>query len=83
MSPHQKRSIETLVNHARYLAIAAEGNPSNAVLGVAILGFELEKTELPVEEKVELLDAYSEEFGEEEVAALVEQYQKADGQHEL
>ena len=75
--------IETLVNHARYLAIAAEGNPADAVLGVAILGFELEKTELPVEEKVELLDAYSEEFGEEKVAALMEQYQEADGQHEL
>ena len=75
--------IETLVDHACYLAIAAEGNPTNAVLGVAILGFELEKTEFPVEEKVELLDAYSEEFGEEEVAALVEQYQEADGQHEL
>ena len=75
--------IETLVNHARYLAIAAEGNPADAVLGVAILGFELEKTELPVEEKVELLDAYSEEFGEEKMAALMEQYQEADGQHEL
>ena len=48
-----------------------------------MLGFELEETEFPVEEDVEFLHPDSEELGEEEMAALVQQYQQRDGQNEL
>ena len=52
--------IETLVNHTCYLAVATQGQPSDAILRVAVLGFEFEQAELPVEENVEFIDPHSE-----------------------
>jgi hypothetical protein len=57
-------------------------------LGITILGFKLKDTTVPfpnagVEEEVELIYTYAKEFGKEEVAALMEQHQQANGQHEL
>ena len=80
--------VETLVDHTSYLTIAAQWQPTHAVLCVATLGFPFEQAAVPfpdagVEEQVELVDAHPEEFGEEEVAALMEQHQQAYGQHEL
>ena len=35
--------VETLVDHARNLAVAAQGQPSCTILGVAVFGFELKE----------------------------------------
>ena len=75
--------VHRFVNHTRYLAVAAERKPTDAVRSVAVLRLELEQTEPRVEEEVELLDAHSEELREEEVSALVQEHEKRDSQHEL
>ena len=80
--------VETLVNHTGNLTVAAQRKPAHTVLRVAVLGLELKQAAVPfpyagVEEEIEFVDAYTKEFGEEEVAALVEQHQKSDCKHEL
>ena len=80
--------IEALVDHTGNLTIAAEGQPTHAILRVTALGLKLKQAAVPlpdggVEEQVELIYAYAEQFGEEEVSALMQQYQQANGQHEL
>ena len=75
--------VEALVNHARYLAVAAQRNPADAVLRVAALGLELEQAELVVKEDIELLHPDAKELGEEEVASLVEEYQQRQRQYKL
>ena len=64
--------VERFVYHARYLAVAAERHPANAVACFAVLRFELEEVEPGVEEQIELLHSYAEELGEEEVSALMQ-----------
>ena len=54
--------VETLVYHSRYLAIASQREPSDAVGGVRLLRLEFKKMEPRVEEEVELLYSYAEEF---------------------
>ena len=66
--------IETLINHTRNLAISSERQPSQTISSIRILRFELEEMEPRVEEQIELLHSYTEEFGEEEVSALMEQH---------
>ena len=85
--------VQTLVNHAGNLDIAAEWNPSDAVLGLVgchlreeaceplVLGGE--EMEFPVEEHEELLDADAEELGEEEMSALVEYDEEGEAEEEL
>ena len=80
--------VEALVNHAAYLAIAAKGQPSYAILSIAVLGLELKEASSPfshgnIEEKIEFLYAYSKKFGEEKMATLVQQHEQGDGQYEL
>ena len=75
--------VETLVNHTGYLAVATEGNPADTVFRITLLGFELKQTELPVEENIKLIYSYAEEFGKEEMATLVEEYQDGQGQNQL
>ena len=76
-------SIETLVYHTRNLTISSERQPSQTVSGIRILWLELEEMEPRVEEQIELLYSYAEEFGEEEVSALMEQHQDGKRQHQL
>ena len=75
--------VHRLVNHTRYLAVATEWQPADAVGSVAFLRLELEQTEPRVEEEVELLDAYAKEFREEEVSALMQKHEERDSQHKL
>jgi hypothetical protein len=75
--------VETLVNHTGYLAVAAQGNPADTVLSIALLGLELKQAELPVEENIKLIDPYSKELGKEKVATFVEEYQYGEGQNQL
>ena len=80
--------VEALVDHACNLAIAAQGKPACTILCVAVLGFELENRSIPfadayVEEHIEFLNAYAKEFGEEEVASLMQQHKERNGQNEL
>ena len=77
-----------LVYHTGNLTVSAQRKPAHAILRVAALGLELKQAAVPlpdggVEEQVEFVNTYAKELGEEEVAALVEQNQQADGQHEL
>ena len=64
--------VERFVYHARYLAVAAEGQPANAVACFAVLRLKFEEVEPGVEEQIELLHSYAEELGEEEVSALMQ-----------
>ena len=71
--------IETFVHHAGNLAIATKRQPPDAILGVAMLGFESEQAACPlanahVEEHVELVYLYAEKFCEEHVADFVQQH---------
>ena len=75
--------IEALINHACYLTVASQGNPPNAILRIAVLGLELKEAELIVEEEIELLDPYAKEFGEEEMATLVQQNKYRERQYQL
>ena len=67
--------IKTFVNHAGYLAVAAQRNPADTIFCIAFLGFELKQAEFPVEENIKLFNPNSEEFGKEEVTTFVEKYQ--------
>ena len=40
--------IEALVDHAGYLTVATEGQPTYTVLRVAVLGLELKQTTIPL-----------------------------------
>jgi len=75
--------IHRLVNHTRYLAVATERKPTDAVGWITLLRLELEQTEPRVEEEVELLDTYAKEFREEEVSALMQKHEERDSQHKL
>ena len=75
--------IHALVHHAGNLAVAAEGQPADAVGGLTVLGLELEEVEPWVEEEIELLHSHAEELCREHVTHFVEQHQQGDCHHEL
>ena len=64
-----------------YLAISSEWQPAYAILGVAVLGLELEEGAVPladagIEKHIELVDFDAEELGEEEVPAFVQEHKE-------
>ena len=65
-----------LIDHTLDGAIAAEGQPADAVLCLGPLWFPLPESKLPVKEKVKLGDPDAEELGPQEVSQLVEKYQQ-------
>ena len=80
--------VETLVNHARNLAVTTQRKPAHAILGIAVLGFETKQTATPfadadIEEDIEFLNPNAEELGKKHVSTLVEQHQQRDCQHKL
>ena len=75
--------VHALVHHTRYLAVAAEGQPADAVGCIAVLGLELKEVEPRVEEEIELLYAHPEELCREHVAHLMQENQQRYGHHEL
>ncbi len=75
--------VHRFVYHARNLDVTAEGQPPDAVGRVAPFRFELKRCEPRVEEKAELLHAYLEEFGEEEVTSFVKKNEQREACYEL
>ena len=65
--------IETLVYHTRDFAISTQWQPSDTISRIRMLWLELKEMEPRVEKEIELLHSYTEELGEEEVSALMEQ----------
>ena len=86
-------SIHALINHSSNLDIAAERYPADTVLRLAgcyfrkeackpfVLGGE--EVELPIKEHVELLYLNLEEFGKEEMTALVQDDKKGEAENQL
>ena len=75
--------VHAFVDHAGNLAVAAEGEPADAVFRLAVLRFEFEEREPRVKEKVELFDAHFEKAGEKEVPELMDYHEDRKTQDEL
>ena len=80
--------IKALVDHARYLAIAAQRQPAHTILGIIATTPETEQFTCPltntyIKEDKKLLYPHPEEFGEKHVTTLVQEHQKGDGQYKL
>ena len=75
--------VHRLVDHAGYLDIASQWQPAYAVGGVAVLRFELKRSEPRVEEKAELFYPYLEEFGKQEMPSFMQQDEQGKTENEL
>ncbi len=75
--------VHRLVDHAGYFDVAAEGDPTDGVGGVAATGLVFPEGKLVVEEEAESLYAYLEKFGKEKMAAFVEEDEEGEAENEL